>query len=386
LNEITHAVDVLLPVYNGAATIAESVKSIMAQSVRSICIIVVDDGSTDNTPKILQSLALEEPRLLVLTKSNSGIVDTLNLGLRSSRAEFLARHDADDVSDPTRLETQMNYLMTHPNCVAVSAAARHINKRGEPTGHVAYVPTPDLADPYSIPSKEPYLLHPFLMVRRSTIETVGGYRHVHHSEDTDLYWRLFEHGSMHNLSIPLGSYRMHNESISASIVNGRIMALSSQLAALSERRRRRGHPDISFARHAIDEYHHAEGLKQIYDLGRRSLDADETRYLRSAVSAKLLQMAAYRPYVLNADDCRFIRDAYIEAARSSTANLSDFRFLLTTMVAHLVRRGYLKEAACLVPPALRGEAIARTIATSIFPDPIYGSVLRLLKRSARAQS
>src|ERR1700736_3109855 len=93
-------VDVLIPVYNGAPTVRESLNSIRAQTIRDIRIVVIDDGSTDATVEILAELAREDPRIVTIRKPNGGIVDALNLGLQHCRAEFLARFDADDIAYP----------------------------------------------------------------------------------------------------------------------------------------------------------------------------------------------------------------------------------------------------------------------------------------------
>src|SRR5579862_1049526 len=110
-------VDVVLPVYNAGSTIEEAVESIRAQALRGIRIIIIDDGSTDETPELLSKLAREDPRIVLLRKPNGGIVDALNFGLDHCRAEFVARQDADDVSDPDRLAAQVKYLEMHPDCV-----------------------------------------------------------------------------------------------------------------------------------------------------------------------------------------------------------------------------------------------------------------------------
>ena len=180
--------DVLIPAYNGAETIADSVRSIQQQTIAEIRIIVVDDGSTDMTPEIVATLATSDPRIKLIRKpSNSGIVDTLNLGLAQCTALYVARHDADDLAYPDRFAVQLAYLSSHPDCLAVGAAARRVDARGTPLGDYARMPPPELADPTWVPSREPYLMHPFLMVRREALMKVGGYRHAFHSEDTDLY-------------------------------------------------------------------------------------------------------------------------------------------------------------------------------------------------------
>jgi glycosyltransferase involved in cell wall biosynthesis len=356
-------IDVVLPVYNAASTIRESVNSIRAQTLENIRIIIVDDGSTDHTPRVLAELANLDNRIHLLQKPNGGVVETLNLALQYCGAEFVARQDADDISDPIRLERQYDYLKVHKDCVAVSCGARHIDVDGTPTGHVTFGSLGELANPYSMYATEFYLLHPFLMVRRSLLRKAGNYRFVYHSEDTDLYWRLSELGSLHIDDIVLGSYRMHDQSISGgSILNGRIMAVSSQLAALSARRRTANRPDIPFRKEAINEYRKAQSLRGICNVAQRDLDAHEAAYLRIASSAKLLDLAAYRPYNIERQDAHFIREAYVQNKIYSPDQLSGFRFLISTTAARLIKNGMLNDAITLIPPSLAGEVIFRLFA------------------------
>src|ERR1700742_1126690 len=123
-------VDVLIPVYNGVRYVRSALESIQAQTVSDIRIHVVDDGSTDGTAEVLAEMAAQDPRLRIHTKANGGIVDALNTGLAFCTAEFVARHDADDIAYPDRLERQIAYLRQHPDCVALSGAARHVDQDG----------------------------------------------------------------------------------------------------------------------------------------------------------------------------------------------------------------------------------------------------------------
>src|SRR5262249_27322353 len=135
-----------------------------------------DDGSTDRTPEVLAALAARDSRITVLTQPNGGIVDALNAGLRLCQAEFIARQDADDISDPSRLEVELDYFRSHPDCVAVSGAVKHIDEQGRFLGTLQAFPPPDCADPRWAPSREPYLMHPFLMVRHAVPNTWGCFR------------------------------------------------------------------------------------------------------------------------------------------------------------------------------------------------------------------
>jgi hypothetical protein len=286
----------------------------------------------------------------------------LNAGLRLCQAEFVARQDADDISNPSRLAVELDYLRSHPDCVAVSGAANHIDEQGRFLGTVQRFPQPDRADPRWAPSREPYLMHTFLMVRRADLQAIGGYRFVYYSEDTDLYWRLQERGAMQNLDAPLGKYRVHTRSISsASIINGRIMALSSQLAGLSALRRRTGRADLHFPKEAITEYRNARTLSKLWELGKRQLDDDEARYLRIAVASKLLELSSYRPYELEFSDCQFIRGAFDELSRLSRPNRKDLSHLYARLGARLLTSGRFREMATLTPPRLYLPMIIRAL-------------------------
>ena len=360
-------VDILLPVFNGAVTITEAIESLQRQTFTNFRIIVVDDGSTDQTPEVLAALRARDSRITVLTQSNGGIADALNAGLRLCQAEFVARQDADDISDPFRLAVELDYLRSHPDCVAVSGAVRHIDEQGRFLGTVQRFPQPDRADPRWAPSREPYLMHPFLMVRRADLQAVGGYRYVHYSEDTDLYWRLQERGAMQNLDTPLGKYRVHTRSISsASIINGRIMASSSQLAGLSALRRRTGRADLHFPKEAITEYRNARTLLKLWELTKRQLDDDEARYLRIAMASKLLELSSYRPYELEFSDCQFIRGALDELSRLPHPNRKDLSRLYARAGARLLISGRFREMATLTPPWLYLSMIIRAL-FRVFP-------------------
>ncbi len=301
-------VDVLVPVYNAASTVEEALGSILGQSLTRFRLIVVDDGSTDGTPGLLARMASAEPRMTIVTRPNGGIVDALNAGLAICRAPYVARHDADDLAFPDRLRLQFDYLERNPDCVAVGGNAFHIDGSGARTGHVTGFREDVVCDPFYVPSMEPYLLHPFLMVRRDAIVAAGGYRYVFHSEDTDLYWRLSHAGRLANLTDVLGEYRVHAGSISsASVLNGRIASIHAQLASVSEQRRRAGRADLVFRRESLADYRAADDLASILRLATARLDVAERRYVEVASAAKMVEVSGYRPYALTPADRTTIR-------------------------------------------------------------------------------
>lgn len=304
-------VDVLIPAYNAERTLVSAIRSIQDQTVQDIRLIVVDDGSTDRTGDLLREVAAADPRIVVIDTPNGGIVAALNLALDQATAPFIARHDADDLAFTDRFARQLDYLERHPDCIAVGGDAFHVDDRSRRTGWTTHFagdvdPHPDL-----IPAVEPYLMHPFLMVRRDAIVGVGGYRYALNSEDTDLYWRLVGRGRLHTLPGPMGEYRVHAGSISsASVHSGRLAAVYAELGALSFRRRRAGQPDLSFPRRAVEETRSLGSLEELLAYVGEPLSTEEEEHLRLAVAAKLLQNATYRPYLLDVSDCRTIAAAW----------------------------------------------------------------------------
>jgi GT2 family glycosyltransferase len=379
---MTARVDVLIPAYNAAETIESAIESIRRQTLSDIRIHIVNDGSTDGTAACLAEMAAADPRIVVHTKTNGGIVDALNHGLQYCAAEFVARHDADDLADPTRLAVQCAYLKSHPGVVAVGAAVRHIGPDGASLGTVGRLPPPELADSWVLPAREPYLIHPFLTVRREALIAIGGYRHVHHAEDSDLYWRLRDLGGLHNLPDILGSYRIHPSSISgASIVNGRIQAISSQLAAISARRRSANKSDLNFSKMSLGDLQALQDIAPMVDLAVADLDSEERRWLEIAVAAKLLELAAYRPYEIESADCDFIGRAVRQPFDHRTiASRTNLRRQRAGTAARLARKGRLGDALKLIGPSQYAAFAIRYLARSILPS----SMLTALREKGAA--
>jgi glycosyltransferase involved in cell wall biosynthesis len=363
----TPLVDVLLPVYNGARTIGEAVESLLQQTILDIRVIVVDDGSTDETPTLLRKMERADRRVQIVRQSNNGIVSALNRGLEFCTAQFLARQDADDISVKDRFEVQLNYLRSNPDCIAVSGAIRHIDGSGRFLDAVSYLGPPEMADPSWVPAIEPYL-PPFLMTYRAVAQALGGYRYVHYSEDSDLFWRMQEVGRLHNMTDVIGFYRMHGDSVSSrSLRNGRLMSLFSQLGALSAIRRRKGGFDLSFPKDDIPAFiEAANSLAELVALAARSLSQEEVDHLEIAIGAKLLELSSYRPYEPDIEDCRFIRSAFRKHSdKLRFENQAALARSLCGTAARLLHRGRIREAGALVDlrhyPATLGRLAFRAL-------------------------
>jgi len=354
-------VDVLIPAYNAAATLRDAIASAQAQTVEDIRIVVVNDGSKDETPAIAADMAARDPRVQLVNTPNRGIVEARNEALRNATSEFIACLDADDVALPHRLDRELDYLAGHPECVAVGAHVEHMDENGAPLAGMQQPTPPGDADPAKAPALEPYIIQSTLLARRAAVEAVGGYRHVPNSEDSDLFWRLAERGALVNLTEKLGKYRVHTASVSSSIVNGRIMAVGSQLGALSAVRRRAGKADLAFSYELHAAMKSAATLEGMCALAVDQLDAAEAQHLRIAAATKLMELARYRPYELDAADCAFVRAALPFAARLSAQNQKEVEWYVTVTAARLVRKGMLAEALTLTPPKNYPVAAARVL-------------------------
>src|SRR5947207_2809638 len=106
-------ISVLMPVYNGLPYLRQAVESVRTQTWRDWQLVVVDDGSRDRSADYVASLGDE--RIVVVRQTNQGLAAALNRGLRHCQGEFIARLDADDVAEPTRLAEQMAFLRRHPH-------------------------------------------------------------------------------------------------------------------------------------------------------------------------------------------------------------------------------------------------------------------------------
>lgn len=122
-------VSVLLPVYNGSRYLEGAARGILNQTWRDLELLVLDDGSTDDSSRIANGL--NDPRVRVLrSESNRGLAATLNRGLEAATADIVARQDADDLSHPTRLERQVKFLNTHPDVGLVGTQAWVVDETG----------------------------------------------------------------------------------------------------------------------------------------------------------------------------------------------------------------------------------------------------------------
>ena len=216
------AVSVVVPCYNGARFLAATLESVLAQQGVPLDVIVVDDGSTDGSPDIVER---DFPSVRLVRQANSGVARARHRGVELARHEWVAFVDADDVWLPGKLRAQLNLHTSHPEC-RLSYTAWHVWHCEEPTpdGRLLDELTASFGDEqrWSGPSGwiYPELLldcHVWtstVMLQRTLFEELGGFDHeLRVGEDWDLWLRASRVTPIVRLNAPCSLYRMHGESL-----------------------------------------------------------------------------------------------------------------------------------------------------------------------------
>lgn len=192
------AVSILIPARDAAATLEEALASVAGQTHADWEALVVDDGSSDETPTIAADWSHRDPRFRLLRlEAPAGIVVALQCAVAEARAPVLARMDADDVCHPERLSRQLERLSAG-DVQAVGCQVRYFPREQVAGGALRYeawlnsVLSPEEHDRDVF--VECPLAHPTLMVTAEALQQVGGYRAAEWAEDYDLVLRLWEAG------------------------------------------------------------------------------------------------------------------------------------------------------------------------------------------------
>jgi glycosyltransferase EpsE len=213
-NMIKQRISVLMGIYNCAATLDEALESLYAQTYREFKIILCDDGSTDNTYKVAQTHAKSHGNVvLIKNERNMGLNYTLNHCLEYADTEYCARMDGDDISLPTRFETEINFLDTHPEYDIVTTPMKYFDKSG--VFRIGKGGTePKLTD---FPKYSPFC-HAPCMVRKRAYDAVEGYtvdKRLLREEDYHLWIKMYVKGFRgYTLEYPL--YMMRDDRNAAS--------------------------------------------------------------------------------------------------------------------------------------------------------------------------
>ncbi len=210
----TPIVSVVMPTYNGARFLRDAIASILNQTFRDFELIVINDGSTDNTSQILANY--NDDRIVTITNNeNLGIAEATNRGFAAVRGEYVALQDHDDISLPCRLDVQVAFLRSHPKVALVGSSVKLIDENGAVYGYYRE-PEDDIDLKWEVLFRCPFR-HTSIMVRRQAVSDVGRYSGAPENgtaADYDLLSRIALNNTIQNLREPLVLWRRHPDATS----------------------------------------------------------------------------------------------------------------------------------------------------------------------------
>lgn len=209
-------ISIILPAYNAAQFIQSAIDSILQQTFSEFELIVVDDGSTDDTLQILEALVQQDSRIRLLRRAHGGLSRALNQGIATARYDWIGRMDADDIALPDRLQKQVEAIHNNPQVVAWGTYAYHINTQGKTLSVACTGPT---TEEEFVRQRQAghlvQLIHPTVVLRKDVLLAVGGYKpEFEPVEELELFDRMAAYGATLAIPEPLLRYRVHSGSVS----------------------------------------------------------------------------------------------------------------------------------------------------------------------------
>jgi glycosyltransferase involved in cell wall biosynthesis len=213
------SISVLIPAYNSSRFFPAAIESVLRQTHREFELILIDDGSTDDTLAIARRYAGQDARIRVISHENFGMGRSLNHAMEQARGNWIARLDADDVMLPQRLERQLAFLAANPDLAVASSFVRYIDDGGRDIGAFTSVfTTRAQVQRYVANHWAVGFHHPAAIFHKQTIQSLGGYRpQFWPAEDLDLWNRVIDAG--HGVLVQdeaLTCYRIHGGSVMVS--------------------------------------------------------------------------------------------------------------------------------------------------------------------------
>jgi glycosyltransferase involved in cell wall biosynthesis len=235
-------ITVIVPVYNGVACLRDTLNSLLGQSFTNFELLIVDDGSTDGSVDVVR--AIDDSRVRLIRKENSGLCHTLNRAIDEACAPFIARSDQDDLSFPQRLQRQLEVIKNHPSAVGLFSYNTKFGGKHRWANSDKVTPKAGEVTEYD-PIKDGCLLGSTMFARTESLKSIQGFRQIYYPcDDWDLECRLSRLGKVLVLREPLVAYRFH-----ASANTYRVFAEmqdKSRWTKNSHQRRLQGLPELGF--------------------------------------------------------------------------------------------------------------------------------------------
>lgn len=209
------SISVIMSVYNGEKYLKQAVDSILKQTFAEFEFIIIEDASTDRTLEILEHYASQDPRIIIIkkekNKGHQGFIENLNIGLKNAKGKYIARMDADDISELDRFEKQIDFLQKNKNIFMVGSDIQFIDENGANLKSLpAYKNNEEIQKNMF---KNISMFHPVIFFRNN--KKIFYREKMYYCEDYDLYFRLMtENYKFANIPESLLKYRILTDSIS----------------------------------------------------------------------------------------------------------------------------------------------------------------------------
>lgn len=210
MNKVT--ISVVMPVYNAENYLKEAIESILNQTYEDFEFVIINDGSKDKSLDIIEKYIIQDERIVIINKENSGIVDSLNDGLKLAKGKYIARMDSDDIAYLNRLEKQLKVFQKDDSIDLVYTDTMLIDKDGH---EICKSWRPDLNKTLRNLENHNFIPHPSVMFKKNTIVKLGCYTKKRlHAEDLDLWLRMVANNAkFYYLDEALLYYRLNPNSV-----------------------------------------------------------------------------------------------------------------------------------------------------------------------------
>lgn len=207
-------ISVLMPCYNGRRWLKAAIEGILVQTFKDFEFIIVDDGSKDNSLEIIKDYAARDSRIIVASKRNTGLADSLNFGLSLAKGVWIARMDCDDLCSPIRLQKQLDFVRARPSIILLGSGCTEINENGKVLKEYHYPPEHSaLVD--SMKRLKGFFPHSSAFYLADAAKKAGGYNpRFARAEDRHLWLELSRKGEIACLAETLIRVRIHPGQIS----------------------------------------------------------------------------------------------------------------------------------------------------------------------------
>lgn len=277
----------------------QAVQSILRQTYEDFEFLIADDGSTQELVQSrLHMWAELDPRIKSFRKTNEGLTITLNRLAYMSRGNYLARMDADDISQPLRLEYQVSYMDVHPEVAVVGAWTEFIDEKGS----TLFYKCPKTTWNGDVASQP---IHSTVMLRKSVFMEIGGYdERFSVAQDYELWTRIATRHVIANVPKVLLGYRLREDNITSTRMLDQIRAywLIRQLAHLSDDEKQRAWDRLCERSHRdpdlLSQFHFEWNLRKAGTAWVHSKTADARQYYRAAIRQRPLHVSVWARYIL----------------------------------------------------------------------------------------